>query len=140
MDLIDTLSISASGLTAQRVRLQTVASNMANARTTRTEDGGPYQRRMPVFEAQSNSFGGVLEKNLARVQVTEIEADQGDPMRMYDPGHPDADEFGYVDYPNVNVLEEMVDLMTTARTYEANTKVVNTTQDMASTALEIGRL
>ena len=140
MDLIDTLSISASGLAAQRVRLQTVASNMANARTTRTADGGPYQRRMPVFEAESESFGGILEKNLARVRVSEIQADEGEPIRIYDPGHPDADDFGYVDYPNVNVLEEMVDLMTTARTYEANTKVVNTTQDMAGTALEIGRL
>jgi flagellar basal-body rod protein FlgC len=140
MDLIDTLSISASGLSAQRVRLQTVASNMANARTTRTEDGGPYQRRMPVFEAETEGFGGVLEKNLARVSVTEIKADEGEPMMVFDPGHPDADELGYVAYPNINVLEEMVDLMTTARTYEANTNVVKTTQDMASTALEIGRL
>ncbi len=140
MDLIDTLSISASGLSAQRVRLQTVASNMANARTTRTEDGGPYQRRMPVFEAQTEAFGGILEKNLARVAVTEIKADEGEPLQVFDPGHPDADEFGYVAYPNINVLEEMVDLMTTARTYEANTNVVKTTQDMASTALDIGRL
>ena len=140
MDLIDTLSISASGLSAQRLRLQTVASNMANARTTRTAEGGPYQRQMPVFEANSDGFGGVLEKNLARVEVTEVKSDESDPVRVFDPGHPDADEFGYVDYPNVNVLEEMVDLMTTARTYEANTNVVNTTQDMASTALEIGRL
>jgi flagellar basal-body rod protein FlgC len=140
MDLIDTLSISASGLTAQRVRLQTVASNMANARTTRTAEGGPYQRRMPVFEAETEAFGGMLEKNLARVNVSEIKADDSDPIRVFDPGHPDADEFGYVDYPNVNVLEEMVDLMTTARSYESNTNVVKATQDMASTALEIGRL
>ena len=140
MDLIDTLSISASGLSAQRVRLQTVASNMANARTTRTAEGGPYQRQMPVFEADNSGFSGALERNLARVDVTEIQSDDGDPLRVYDPGHPDSDEFGYVDYPNINVLEEMVDLMTTARTYEANTNVVNTTRDMASTALEIGRL
>jgi flagellar basal-body rod protein FlgC len=140
MDLIDTLSISASGLTAQRLRLQTVASNMANARTTRTAEGGPYRRQMPVFEAKSDGFEGMLGKSLARVEVTEIKSDDSDPVRVFDPGHPDADEFGYVDYPNVNVLEEMVDLMTTARTYEANTNVVNTTQDMASTALEIGRL
>ena len=86
MDFTDTLSISASGLAAQRVRLQTVASNMANARTTRTADGGPYQRRMPVFEAESESFGGILEKNLARVRVSEIQADEGDPIRIYDPG------------------------------------------------------
>jgi flagellar basal-body rod protein FlgC len=140
MDLIDTLSISASGLNAQRIRLQTIASNMANARTTRTAEGGPYQRRMPVFEAETDTFGGVLDKNLARVSVTEIRADDSDPIRVFDPGHPDSDEFGYVDYPNVNVLEEMVDLMTTARTYESNTNVVKATQDMASTALEIGRL
>jgi flagellar basal-body rod protein FlgC len=139
MNLIDTLSVTASGLTAQRVRLQTVATNMANARTTRTEDGGPYRRRMPVFQAESDQFGTMLDQAISRVQVTEI-AESDDPnVRVFDPGHPDADDNGYVEYPNVNVLEEMVDMMMTARTYEANTSVVQITRTMASQALELGR-
>lgn len=139
MNLIDTLSVTASGLTAQRVRLQTVATNMANARTTRTEDGGPYKRRMPVFRAEADPFGKMLDKAISRVEVTEI-AESDDPnVRVFDPGHPDADDNGYVEYPNVNVLEEMVDMMMTARTYEANTSVVDVTRGMASQALDIGR-
>lgn len=139
MNLIDTLSVTASGLTAQRVRLQTVASNMANARTTRTEDGGPYKKRMPVFRAEADPFGTMLDQAISRVEVTEI-AESDDPtVRVFDPGHPDADDNGYVEYPNVNVLEEMVDMMMTARTYEANTSVVDVTRTMASQALDIGR-
>lgn len=139
MNILDTLSISASGLTAQRVRLQTVASNMANARTTRTEDGGPYMRQSPVFQAEANVFGDELERSLSRVRVDGIETSDEPPVMVYDPGHPDADEAGYVAYPNVNVLEEMVDLMTTSRTYEANASVVETTKQLAQLALEIGR-
>jgi flagellar basal-body rod protein FlgC len=140
MNLLDTLSVTASGLTAQRVRMQTVATNMANARTTRTAEGGPYRRRMPVFEARpTQSFGSELEMEMKRVHVTEI-AESDDPfVRVFDPGHPDANADGYVDFPNVNVLEEMVDLMLTARAYEANTKVVDSTKNMARSALEIGR-
>ena len=140
MNLLDTLSVTASGLTAQRVRMQTVATNMANARTTRTAEGGPYRRRMPVFEAQpTQSFGTELEMEMKRVKVTEI-AESDDPfVRVVAPGHPDANADGYVEFPNVNVLEEMVDLMLTARAYEANTKVVDSTKSMARSALEIGR-
>jgi flagellar basal-body rod protein FlgC len=137
VNLIDTLSVTASGLTAQRVRLQTVASNMANARTTRTAEGGPYKRRMPVFRADAPQFGDALDTAMARVEVVEIAESDDPPVRVFDPGHPDANADGYVDYPNVNVLEEMVDMMMTARTYEANTAVVEVTKDMANNALQI---
>lgn len=139
MKLVDTMSVTASGLTAQRVRLQTVASNMANARTTRTADGGPYQRKMPVFQAEADPFGNMLDQAISRVNVTEIRESNEPNVRVFDPGHPDADATGYVEYPNVNVLEEMVDMMMTARTYEANTSVIDVTRNMASQALDLGR-
>ena len=140
MGLLDTLQITASGLTAQRLRLQTVASNMANARTTRTEEGGPYKKQMPLLEAvRDEPFGSEMDRAMARVEVMGVVESEDPPVMVHDPGHPDADEDGYVAYPNVNVLEEMVDLMTTARTYEANANVLEMTDMMANTALEIGR-
>jgi flagellar basal-body rod protein FlgC len=140
MNLLDTLQITASGLTAQRLRLQTVASNMANARTTRTEEGGPYKKQMPILQAVSDDpFGSNLDRAMSQVQVMGVVESDDPPVMVHDPGHPDADAEGYVAYPNVNVLEEMVDLMTTARTYEANANVLDVTEGMASNALEIGR-
>ena len=140
MGLLDTLQITASGLTAQRLRLQTVASNMANARTTRTEEGGPYKKQMPLLEAvRDEPFGSEMDRAMARVEVMGVVESEAPPVMVHDPGHPDADADGYVAYPNVNVLEEMVDLMTTARTYEANANVLEMTDMMANTALEIGR-
>ncbi|MEZ4239383.1 MAG: flagellar basal body rod protein FlgC [Myxococcota bacterium] len=141
MDILDTLQISATGLSAERVRLQAIASNLANARTTRTEDGaGPYQRRMPVFEAQQlDPFGSALDRELASVQVTDVALDERPGRAVYDPGHPDADADGFVLYPAVDVMNEMVDLMTTSRSYEANANVVDTTRELAMRALEIGR-
>jgi flagellar basal-body rod protein FlgC len=139
MNILDTLEITASGLTAQRLRLQTVASNMANARTTRTDEGGPYKRQMPVLEAVNDQpFGTELERQMARVEVVGVEESSEPPVMVYDPGHPDANDEGYVAYPNVNVLEEMVDLMTTSRTFEANANVIEVTEMMATQALEIG--
>ena len=139
-DVIDTFNVAASGLSAERLRLQTIATNMANARTTRTEEGGAYQRRVPVFEAVSvDRFGDMLDRETQRVVVSAIETDGSAPQPVFDPSHPDADAEGYVAYPNVNILEEMVDLMTTARTYEANLKVLSTTQQMANQAIELGR-
>ena len=138
MNMLDTLRISASGLTAQRVRLQAISSNMANARSTRTEDGGPYRRQMPVFQAvPADSFGSELAQQLSRVSVVDVVESQEDFRQVFDPGHPDADEDGYVQYPNVDIMKEMVDMMTTHRTYEANTNVVDTTYKMASMALMI---
>ncbi len=140
MGLLDTLQITASGLTAQRLRLQTVASNMANARTTRTEEGGPYKKQMPLLEAvRDEPFGSEMDRAMSRVEVMGVVESEEPPVMVHDPGHPDADAEGYVAYPNVNVLEEMVDLMTTARTYEANANVLEMTDMMANTALEIGR-
>lgn len=139
MGLINTFGISASGLVAQRVRLQTVASNMANARTTRTPEGGPYVRQLPVLQAVSNDFGSELDRELSRVEVADV-VDSTEPfVLVYEPGHPDADASGYVRFPNVDVLKEMVDLMTTARTYEANTNVVDVTKRLAMAAIDIGR-
>ena len=141
MNILDTLRISASGLTAQRARLQAISSNMANARSTRSTEGGePYRRQMPVFQAvKANSFGSELAQQLSRVEVVEVEKSQEPFRQVFDPGHPDADADGYVFYPNVDILHEMVDLMNTSRTYEANTNVTETTYKMASQALELGR-
>lgn len=139
MDLLDTFNIAGSGLAAQRVRLQTISSNLANARTTRTEGGGPYQRKAPVFVAEEiNAFGSTLDQELSGVRVDRIVTH--DAVRMvHDPSHPDADADGYVAMPDIDVLAEMVDLMTTSRSYEANVNTVEVTRDMASRALEIGR-
>jgi len=139
MDILDTLNIAGSGLSAQRLRLQTIASNMANARTTRTDDGTPYQRRVPVFEALTiDPFGSDVERNIAQVEVSSVEAID-DYVEVYDPAHPDANEEGFVSFPDINILEEMVDMMTTSRTYESNLKVVDLTREMAMKAIELGR-
>ena len=140
MNILDTLRISASGLTAQRVRLQAISSNMANARSTRTEEGTPYRRQMPVFQAvEANEFGSELAQQLSRVEVVDVERSEAPFRQVFDPGHPDADDDGYVQYPNVDILHEMVDLMNTSRTYEANSNVTETIYKMANQALELGR-
>ncbi len=139
-DVIDTFNVAASGLAAERLRLQTIATNMANARTTRTAAGGPFQRQVPTFEAQQvDPFGDELDRATSRVVVTGIGSDGRPPVRVYDPTHPDADATGYVSYPDIDVMQEMVDLMTTNRAYEANSSVVEATRDMSLRALEIGR-
>ncbi|MBM4369269.1 MAG: flagellar basal body rod protein FlgC [Deltaproteobacteria bacterium] len=139
-DILDTFSIASSGLAAERVRLQSIASNMANARTTRTPEGGPYQRQVPVFQAEViDPFGESLDAASSRVQVAEVKTDDRPPVRVYDPTHPDAGPDGFVAYPDINVLQEMVDMMTAQRAYEANANVVEATRDMAMTALGIGR-
>jgi len=134
----EVFSIASSGLGAGRTRLQSIATNMANARTTRTEAGGPYQRQVPVFETEDLAEGDDGTRG-ARVVVSEVMEDPRPPLRVHDPGHPDADADGYVLYPDINVLQEMVDLMTTSRSYEANANVVEATRDMALQALQIGR-
>lgn len=140
MDILDTFQISASGLAAERVRLQTVASNLANARTTRTAEGGPYQRRQPVFEATPLAeFGHLFDRELSSVTVREVHVAQSPGRLVHDPGHPDADAEGWVRYPDIDILSEMVDLMNTSRTYEANASVLETTRDLAMRALELGR-
>jgi flagellar basal-body rod protein FlgC len=129
------MDISASGLTAQRLRLDTIANNLANAETTRTVDGTPYRRQVPVFREVLDGISG----DLGGVEVVEIVKDQS-PFRMvYDPGHPDANPEGYVLYPNVNPVIEMTDMISATRSYEANLSVMNACKSMFLKALDISR-
>lgn len=140
MSFINGFDIAASGLTAQRTRLNVTASNMANAETTRTADGGPYIRRQVRFEAGGvESFDGVLNQQLQRVNVAAIERDEATPTRwVHDPSHPDANPEGWVELPNVNIIEEMTDMITASRSYEANATAFETLKKMAMRALSIG--
>jgi flagellar basal-body rod protein FlgC len=132
MDLFTAMDISASGLRAQRTRMNVISSNIANAHTTRTDEGGPYKRRDVILK--ENSF----ENKLASVDVEGIKTDSTPGERIYDPGNPDADEAGYVTMPNVNLMEEMVNMMNATRAFEANTIAVKSQKDMALKALQIG--
>ena len=145
MDLNGTLGISASALRAERLRLDVIASNLANANTTRTAEGGPYERRNVVFAAQpmEDTFAATIEEMAEQgakqgVAVVDVVEDKTPPRRVFDPGHPDANPEGYVAYPNVNPVTEMVDLMAATRSYEANVQAVNATKKMAEAALSIG--
>jgi len=142
MDLLGILQVSASGLSAERTRLQTVSSNIANAQTTKTPEGGPYRRKVPVFRADpaGDAFGSMLDQKLRKPIVSNVVEDQRDLEYVHDPGHPDADpETGLVAMPNVNVVEEMVDMISASRSYEANVTAISATKNMALKALEIGR-
>jgi len=144
-DLLTGMRVSSSGMTAQRMRMNTISSNIANINTTRTPEGGPYRRKDIVFEAmpEARSFGEVLmsqpQKEIDRVQVTDVAVDRKAPIMKYEPDHPDADENGYVAYPNINLMEEMANMIQATRAYEANVSTMNATKDMAMSALEIGR-
>jgi flagellar basal-body rod protein FlgC len=143
MSLFSALSVSASGMSAQRTRAELLAENLANAETTRTPEGGPYRRKdavfatdytASIFEAQtSGTPGGSLEG----VGVADITVDTRDPERRYLPGHPDADPQGYVAYPRVNPAEDMVDLMSAARGYEANIAAVSAIKTMIQRSLDL---
>lgn len=140
------LDISASGLTAQRLRLDIIANNLANAETTRTAQGGPYQRQVPLFAPrEAHAFGAFLGASAGTaaggqgVRVVGIASDPTPPRRVYQPGHPDADTTGYVMYPNVNVVTEMVDMISASRAYEANAAAFEAAKSMALKALELGR-
>lgn len=145
INFFDALHTSSSGLTAQRLRMNVISSNLANANTTRTPEGGPYQRKDVVFAAQplQESFGSMLRSkmssSLSEVRVAGIVTDPRPPDLVYDPSHPDANEEGYVAKPNINVMEEMVNMISATRSYEAGVTVVNATKKMALKALEIGR-
>ena len=143
-DFFDALDVSASALSAERMRMNTTSSNLANAQTTRTPEGGPYRRKDVVFEAQpTREFASVLDGHMDvamhKVHVADVVSDLGAPKMVNDPHHPDANEEGYVAYPNVNTMEEMVNLITASRTYEANVTAINVTRNMMNKALEIGR-
>ncbi len=146
MSFLNALNISASGMTAERMRLDIAAENIANINTTRTENGGPYRRKMVVFEPiEDNSFASAFRSELSRqsnnggVRVAEIVEDPSDFRMVYNPEHPDADENGYVQMPNVDLLKETVDSMAASRAYDANLTAFNTIKTMASKALEIGK-
>jgi len=137
MDPFGIFKVSASGLQAQRQRMNLIASNMANAHTTRTENGGPYRRKDAVFSVQpiSSNPGEGLEG----VQVVDVQEDQMPPQMVYDPGHPDADKDGYVASPNISVIEEMANMMMASRAYEANVAAFNISKAMLMKTFEIGR-
>ena len=141
MDLLGILQVSGSGLSAERTRIQTVSSNIANAQTTRTEEGGPYKRKVPIFTALdvADPFGGMLDAKLAQPMVTDIIEDDRPGSTIHDPTHPDADENGLVEMPNVEVVSEMVDMISASRAYEANVTAISATKNMALKALEIGK-
>lgn len=140
MRIFESMRISASGLTAERFRLDLVAGNLANINTTRTAEGGPFRRQSAVFaEALSNMGPGRPGSKSAGVKVTAIVRDNTPPLLVYDPGHPDADADGYVAKPNINVVNEMVDMMTATRSYEANITAISAFKGMFMRALEIGR-
>jgi len=144
--MLDNFNISASALTAQRLRMDVISENIANVNTTRTENGEPYRRKMPVFKEKAASFNDILvskmetsNSSLNGVEVSEI-AEDDSPFKMkYEPEHPDANEEGYVAMPNVNVTTEMVDMISASRAYEANVTALNTAKDMAQQALQIGQ-
>ena len=145
MDFLTALDIGASGLSADRTRINTIAMNLANAKTTRTAAGGPYRRRTVVQAATdvddpfSVHMRSALDRELKGVRVMGITQDTRPLKQVYEPGHPDANADGYVSYPDINVVEEMANLMSAQRNYEANITTVEAIKGMYNKALEIGK-
>ena len=152
MGFMDSLNVSASGMTAERVRMDVISNNLANANTTRTSAGGPFRRQEVMLAPGQTSFSDALQaadgtpgavsaagNGLNGVEVSGIVADQSPFKEVYDPGNPDADKRGYIKLPNVNVVSEMVDMMTASRAYEADVTSVNAAKAMAMKALDIGK-
>jgi len=149
LNISNSFSISSSALTAQRLRMDVISSNIANAETTRASvsngEAVPYKRKMVVLEPNKTSFGTMLQNQMRGsgsgdgVRVTEIREDQSPLKPVYDPTHPDANAEGYVFMPNVDIAKEMVDMISASRSYEANVTALNSTKAMISKALEIGR-
>ena len=141
MKLTDIVDVAVSGISAQRTRMSTTASNLANASSTRTEEGGPYRRRDPVFESKAvgGPFGDRLDRHVQAVRVTRVVADDRPPIQRFDPGHPDADAEGFVSMPNVSPVEELANMMSAMRSYEANLLIIRKAREMADAALQLGR-
>ena len=143
MGIFDVLRISASGLKAQRMRMETVATNIANIHTTRTEEGGPFRKKdvvlSPTDVSEASPFGSLFERKIEGVIVEDVVESAKPFEQTHDPFHPDADADGYVTFPNVNVMEEMADMIAATRAYEANVNVINNTKEMFSRSLEIGK-
>jgi flagellar basal-body rod protein FlgC len=144
-DFATALRVSASGLSAQRQRMNTISSNIANINTTRSPEGGPYRRKDVVFESMpdARNFGELVtsppNSDIQRVQVTDVYVDQNAVDLRYEPDHPDANPEGYVAYPKINLMEEMANMIQATRSYEANVSAIQASKDMALGALEIGR-
>ncbi len=145
MDFFSAINVSSSALSAERTRMNLISSNLANANTTRTPEGGPYKRKDAVFSAAptesrfSRTLNGATAQQVRQVEVSQIVEDQNPPRLQYDPSHPDANPQGYVAMPNVNVVEEMADMINATRTYEANITAVQAAKSMAMKTLEISR-
>ena len=141
MNLFTALDVNASGLTAQRQRVEVSSANLANSQTTRTEEGGAYRRKDVVFQTASfqDSLGSAINQGVQGVEVSGILDDSRPFDRRYEPGHPDADNDGYVSYPNVNAMEEMANLVEAARSYEANIAAIGIVKTMINRTLDIGR-
>lgn len=147
MNFLDALHTNASGLSAQRIRMNLISSNLANMHTTRTKQGGPYKRKDAIFVAQSirntlnfkNVWEAEMHSRVSKVKVAKIIDNTREPIMKYDPSHPDANPKGYVAMPNVNLVEEMANMISATRSYEANATAIGATKNMALKALEIGR-
>ncbi len=144
MSLFSSLSVGASGMSAQRARAELLVENLANAETTRTPEGGPYRRKDVVFETTtaSSPFASVFSSELQSVNgvgVSDIIVDTSDPERRYMPGHPDADKEGYVAFPKINTAEDMVDLMGASRSFEANVAAMSAVKDMIQKSIDLAR-
>lgn len=145
MNLFGMLGVSGSALTAERQRAEVVAANMANAETTRTPEGGPYRRKLVVFKSQEEPRfprmlnAGLLKSNAPGVQVEQVVADTSPPEMRYEPGSPDANDQGFVAYPNIDPVNEMVDLMGAVRAYEMNSSAVQATKQMIQQSIDLLR-
>lgn len=149
MSMFSAFNVNASGMTAQRLRMDTISENVANAQTTRTEDGTPYTRKIVTFAAKGKNNASKFHKILKGaseayvgqgVKVTGIYEDKESEMKMvYDPSHPDADENGYVTYPNVNIVTEMTNLIDASRAYEANSTAFNASKSIALQGLQLAQ-
>jgi len=140
MELFRSFNISASALTAEKLRVDTVASNLANMQTTRTAAGGPYKRKTVVFSERLDQVRQMPPRFRGQgVRVSAVVDDPNPPRQEYDQEHPDANEAGFVSYPNIELAKEMTDLITASRSYEANTTAINTAKSLYLKTLEIGR-
>jgi flagellar basal-body rod protein FlgC len=145
MNLLSALSVSASGMSAQRARTELLVENLANAETTRTPEGGPYRRKDVVFSADSatSDFSSEFDNQLGLagvgVRIQQVVTDTREPEKRYMPGHPDADADGYVAYPRMNPAEDMVDLLSASRSYQANVSAISAVKDMIQKSMDLFR-
>ena len=148
MGMFDTFNVNASGLTAQRYRMDVISQNVANANTTRTEDGTPYVRKVVTFSEKQGSYGSfanIFGEKVSRFKANGVkvsgtyEDNSSEGKMVYDPSHPDADENGYVTYPNVNIITEMTNLIDASRSYEANATAFDSIKSMALKGLQMGQ-